>query len=170
MENTCFRDSVWLQQNMLTAETVLEYFSFSQFYDRNCNNEVLKMQTMYSTLSGIEGLLKKMCGIQYAVHYVEEPVLFVIKKYERISLEKTLVLDYYYVMHGTVYQAPTQSEVSRTRYTNILFSMFDSLESLPFQKPVQSTSTPAIIEKKKHLSSSRITGLFNTYYTEYLAK
>lgn len=170
MENTCFRDSIWLQQNLLTAETVLEYFSYSQFYDKNCNNEVLKMQTMYSTLAGIDGFLKKMCGIQYEVHYAEEPVLFVIKKYERLSPEKILVLDYYYVMHGTVYQAPTHSEVSRTRYTNILFSMLGSLQNLPFQKPSQNIPAPVRVDKKRNLSSSRIAGLFNSYYTEYLAK
>ncbi|KAI5191234.1 mediator of RNA polymerase II transcription subunit 6 [Nematocida minor] len=171
MENTCFRDPIWLQHNLLTSDSILEYFSFSQFYDKNCNNEVLKMQTMHSTLSGIDGFLKKMCGIQYSLHYAEEPSLFIIKKYERLSPEKVLMLDYFYIMHGTVYQAPTESEVSRTRYTNVLFSMFDSLKDLPFQKPVQSATSASVysrIEKKKSISTSRIAGLFNSYYMDYL--
>ncbi|KAH9386048.1 mediator of RNA polymerase II transcription subunit 6 [Nematocida major] len=170
MENTCFRDPIWLQQNMLTAETVLEYFSCSQFYDKNCNNEVLKMQTMHGPLSGADAFLKKMCGIQYAVHSSEDPALFVIKKYERTSPDNITVQDYFYVMHGTIYQAPTEREVSRTRYTNIIFSMMGSLDGLPFQKPTQSFVESHRIEKKKSTSATRKAGLFNSYYTDYLRK
>lgn len=134
MENTCFRDPAWLQYNPLTAQTVLSYFAFSQFYDRNCNNEVLKMQAAYSALASIDGLLKKMTGVQYAVHEAQEPHLFVIKKCERHAPDRESVLEYYYVIHGTVYQAPTEKEVARTRYTNIMFSLMSTLDNLPFIK------------------------------------
>lgn len=49
LEHVCFRDVSWLQINGgLRAEMVLEYFSLSQFYDRTCNNEVLKMQARFT--------------------------------------------------------------------------------------------------------------------------
>ncbi|KAI5186421.1 mediator of RNA polymerase II transcription subunit 6 [Nematocida homosporus] len=167
MENTCFRDPAWLQYNPLTSDTVLEYFSFSQFYDRNCNNEVLKMQTQHSTLATTGAFLEKMSGVQYVVHRAEEPYLFIIKKCYRHTPEKTVTLDYYYVMNGTVYQAPTEKEVSRTRQTNILFSMMETLNDLPFQKPAPATVTSGSIDKKKVVTSSRLATLFSQYYTAY---
>lgn len=166
MENTCFRDPIWLQQNILNDESVLEYFSCSQFYDKNCNNEILKMQ-MITIPTEVQKYLKKMCGIQYVLEYSNE-FLFVIKKYKRISPEKLQVLNFYYIMHGTVYQAPTEQEVSKTRYTNILFSMLDSLKDIPFLKT--QNNTVLYSDKKKSRSVSRVTGLFNTYYTDFIRK
>ncbi|KAI5188413.1 mediator of RNA polymerase II transcription subunit 6 [Nematocida sp. AWRm77] len=167
MENTCFRDPVWLQHNSLTQSNVLVYFSFSQFYDRNSNNEVLRMQTINNPNIDADSFLTKMTGVQYCVHHEEAPFLFVIKKCERLSPEKLLVLDYFYVMHGTIYQAPTEKEVSRTRYTNMVFSMMSTLNDLPF-KPVQQVQKVQSVEKKKSVSSSRLAGLVNLYYTDYL--
>lgn len=167
MENTCFRDPVWLQHNPLTLENVLAYFAFSQFYDRNSNNEVLRMQTISNPGVDAESFLKKMVGVQYHVHRADEPFLFVIKKCERVSPEKLLVLDYFYLIHGTIYQAPTEKEVSRTRYTNLLFSMMGTLDDLPFRAPAPAAKVPNI-DKKKTVSSSRLVGLLNMYYTDYL--
>ncbi|KAI5171942.1 mediator of RNA polymerase II transcription subunit 6 [Nematocida sp. LUAm3] len=168
MENTCFRDPIWLMHNPLTSESVLEYFSFSQFYDRNCNNEVLKMQTKHSMLLGSEEFLKRMCGIQYSLHYAEEPYLFILKKRERFSPEKLITLEYYCIIHGTVYQTPTEREVLKTRNTNILFSMMNSLDSLPFFPPSTTTRSISSIETKKKIPSSRVLGMFNAYYTDFL--
>ncbi|OAG29891.1 mediator of RNA polymerase II transcription subunit 6 [Nematocida displodere] len=165
MENTCFRDPLWLQHNALTSETALSYFSLSQFYDRNCNNEVLKMQTMHNPLAGGGEFLQKMAGIQYVIDHAEEPQLFLIKKCERLSPEKVFVLDYYYIIHGTVYQAPTEKEVSRTRYTNILFSMMATLNTLPLEK-TPNPSPSGGVAGKRNTSSNRLAGLFNSYYTE----
>jgi len=33
---------------MLTAENVFDYFSYSMFYDKQSNNQVLRMQTMHT--------------------------------------------------------------------------------------------------------------------------
>ncbi|EHY65855.1 mediator of RNA polymerase II transcription subunit 6 [Nematocida ausubeli] len=164
MENTCFRDSLWLQENILTKDTVTEYFSYSQFYDKNCNNEVLKMQNIHQSAQDLETFLSKMCGVQYTITYALEPALFIIKKCERLSPEKVRVIDYFYVMNGTVYQAPTEKEVFSTRYTNILFSMFSSLENMPFLVRAPSAQT----EKRKGVSIGRMSGLFNAYAADYM--
>ncbi|KAI5181614.1 mediator of RNA polymerase II transcription subunit 6 [Nematocida sp. AWRm80] len=167
MENTCFRDPAWLQYNPLDRTSALEYFSFSHFYDQGCNNEVLKMQTVHSMVSSdTDDLLRKMVGIQYTLTHSEEPFLFVIQKSERVSTDKILVLDYYYIIHGTVYQAPTEKEVSKVRYTNLLFSLMNTLDNIPFR--AQSSQVHSVsIEEKRPISSSRIQGLFNSYYSDY---
>ncbi|KAI5165261.1 mediator of RNA polymerase II transcription subunit 6 [Nematocida sp. AWRm78] len=162
MENTCFRDSLWLQENILSKDTLMEYFSYSQFYDRNCNNEVLKMQNIHRNNDSLDIFLTKMCGIQYIITYAIEPTLFIIKKCNRISPDKINVLDYFYVMNGTIYQSPTEKEVFSTRYTNILFSMYNSLESMPFLE------TTHLQTEKKKISTGRVSGLFNAYYTDYM--
>ena len=79
-EDNCqvrFEDRAWLLANPpLRIDTVLEYFSRSQFYDKNCNNENLRMQCLDSSL------LKKMQGIEYTVlpEQCEPPRLFVVRK------------------------------------------------------------------------------------------
>jgi mediator of RNA polymerase II transcription subunit 6 len=50
LAHVCFRDVSWLQANggALGRDNALEYFAQSQFYDRTCNNEVLKMQARFT--------------------------------------------------------------------------------------------------------------------------
>lgn len=159
---------MWLQSNLLTKENVLEYFSFSQFYDRNCNNEVLKMQTKHSVISGLEKMLEKMCGTQYVVQKSEDPQLFIIKKQQRVSPEKAFVIDYYYVMNGTVYQAQIEKEIVKTRYTNILFSMLSTLKVAFHRAPAPAATTAGAADKKKASISARLPGLFNLFYTDQM--
>ncbi|CAG8589744.1 5238_t:CDS:2 [Funneliformis mosseae] len=50
-----FRDPEWLltHHEGLTLENVLEYFAESPFWDPQSNNEILKMQTKFSTLNSL---------------------------------------------------------------------------------------------------------------------
>ena len=51
LSNTSFKDVIWLQKFPLIKETILDYFALSPFYDRSCNNEVLRMQTKFSNVA-----------------------------------------------------------------------------------------------------------------------
>lgn len=48
LAHVCFKDVAWLQHFPLTDDSVLDYFAMSQFYERTCNNEVLKMQARFT--------------------------------------------------------------------------------------------------------------------------
>uniref|UniRef100_M4C4K5 Mediator of RNA polymerase II transcription subunit 6 n=1 Tax=Hyaloperonospora arabidopsidis (strain Emoy2) TaxID=559515 RepID=M4C4K5_HYAAE len=102
--NASFRDTVWLQSFPLNPQTVLHYFALSPFYDRSCNNERLKMQRL-----GLDQL-KNLRGIEYellpnAAKQLPQQ-LYVIRKQRRSSRTQVEPLAVYYVLDGTVYQAP----------------------------------------------------------------
>lgn len=102
--NASFRDTVWLQSFPLTAQTVLHYFALSPFYDRSCNNERLKMQRLALDQ------LKNMRGVEYellpnAAKQAPQQ-LFIVRKQRRSSRTQVEPLAIYYVLDGTIYQAP----------------------------------------------------------------
>lgn len=94
-----------LQANgLLTAENVLSYFATSMFYDKQSNNEVLKMQTDYAgaapvdvaaelrfvhpvwgTLPLLTDTPRRFTGVEFGVVHAEPPTFFIIHKRERIS-------------------------------------------------------------------------------------
>ncbi len=119
-----WEDKGWLQHFPLNRDTVLDYFALSQFYDRTCNNEQLKMQRGAGTgNAAIAQLLEQMSGVEYVLHEAQEVQstpessahsLYVIRKQRREG-EVITVLRMYYVLDGTVYEAPTLEAVLRTR-------------------------------------------------------
>uniref|UniRef100_A0A9L0SM51 Mediator of RNA polymerase II transcription subunit 6 n=1 Tax=Equus caballus TaxID=9796 RepID=A0A9L0SM51_HORSE len=72
-------DSSWIP--ILNSGSVLDYFSerSNPFYDRTCNNEVVKMQRL--TLEH----LNQMVGVEYILLHAQEPILFIIRKQQRQS-------------------------------------------------------------------------------------
>lgn len=95
----------------LNSTNVLEYFSdkSNTFYDRTCNNELVKMQRQ--SLDN----LKNMIGTEYILLHVKEPILYVIRKQHRHSQEDTTPLADYYIIAGRVYQAPDLASVLNSR-------------------------------------------------------
>ena len=75
-----WHDSAWIP--VLTPHNVMDYFSegSNPFYDRTCNNEVIKMQRGLSL-----DQLQSMQGVEYTLLHVQEPILYVVRKQNRHS-------------------------------------------------------------------------------------
>ncbi|KAJ3042572.1 Mediator of RNA polymerase II transcription subunit 6 [Rhizophlyctis rosea] len=106
-----FKDPEWLAMNPLTKENVLDYFARSQFYDSTSTNEYLKMQARFNALNDADLDKRKMTGVEFELSSCEhepgaEHSLFVIRKQNRFSPEKTELIAVYYVMDGAIFQAP----------------------------------------------------------------
>lgn len=118
-------DSGW---PILNPGNVLDYFSerSNPFYDRTCNNEVVKMQRL--TLDH----LKQMVGVEYTLHYAQEPILYIIRKQQRQSPNQVIPLSDYYIIAGVVYQAPDLGSVIGSRVLSAIHgiqSAFDEAMS-----------------------------------------
>ncbi|XP_063803359.1 mediator of RNA polymerase II transcription subunit 6 [Pseudophryne corroboree] len=102
-------DSSWIP--ILNNATVLDYFSerSNPFYDRTCNNEVVKMQRL--TLDH----LNQMVGVEYILLHAQEPILFIIRKQQRQSPTQAIPLADYYIIAGVIYQAPDLGSVINSR-------------------------------------------------------
>ncbi|CAG2177062.1 unnamed protein product [Oppiella nova] len=115
-------DSQWLP--VLNQHNVLEYFSerSNPFYDRTCNNEILKMQRL-----AIEQL-SKFQGIEYILLHCQEPILYVIRKQDRQTPTQATPIADYYIIAGVVYQAPDLHSLINSRILSTvhhLSSAFD---------------------------------------------
>jgi len=91
----------------LMAENVFDYFASSMFYDKQSNNQVLRMQTMHVGVpisNEAEELKWVICrrsssipcnfsrrftGVEFAVVHAQPPSLFIIHKRERLSPEES---------------------------------------------------------------------------------
>ncbi|XP_044517994.1 mediator of RNA polymerase II transcription subunit 6 isoform X1 [Gracilinanus agilis] len=106
-------DSSWIP--ILNSGSVLDYFSerSNPFYDRTCNNEVVKMQRL--TLEH----LNQMVGVEYILLHAQEPILFIIRKQQRQSSTQVIPLADYYIIAGVIYQAPDLGSVINSRVVSV---------------------------------------------------
>lgn len=116
-EDISFVDQRFLSSRGLDDSNVLEYFSTSPFYDRSCNNEILKMQTQFRGLDQ-KSKLSTMVGVFYeAADSNADKTLFVVRKaYNHGDRVETIGM--YYIMYGHVYPAPTTHSVYRCRMSD----------------------------------------------------
>ncbi|KAK9231608.1 hypothetical protein WN943_021846 [Citrus x changshan-huyou] len=112
MTGICFRDQLWLNTYPLDRNMIFDYFTLSLFYDRTCNNEQLRMRSIHPLDIS---QLSKMTGIEYMLSEVMEPHLFVIRKQKRDGPEKVTPMLTYYVLDGSIYQAPQLCNVFSAR-------------------------------------------------------
>jgi hypothetical protein len=134
LTSVTWTDKVWLTYFPLNAETALDYFSLSQFYDRACNNELVKMQRLDPAL------MSTMEGIEYSLVSPSSPNLFRITKAKRLITPQPSVtlLAVYYIINGVVYQAPSAHAVLSSRVLQSLHYMrnaFDIMQRHTIPKP-----------------------------------
>ena len=135
LTSVSWEDRSWWN-GALRRETAIDYFSCSQFYDRSCLNEQLKMQRDL-TPEAAQARLRQLPGILYRLDEArtqevpptaneEARTLYVIQKLHRDhrGLEKTL--RYYYVLNGVVHEAPTLAAVLKSRLLKLGFYLHEA--------------------------------------------
>ncbi|XP_021294158.1 mediator of RNA polymerase II transcription subunit 6 [Herrania umbratica] len=118
MTGICFRDQLWLNTYPLDRNLIFDYFALSPFYDWTCNNEQLRMHSIHPLDIS---QLSKMTGVEYMLSEVMEPNLFVIRKQKRDGPEKVTPMLAYYILDGSIYQAPQLCNVFAARVGRALY-------------------------------------------------
>jgi len=136
-----WHDSAWIPH--LNPKNILEYFcqKSNPFYDKNCNNEIARMQRLMP-----EQMLM-MTGLEYILLHVQEPILYVIRKQERIGTDSVNPLIDYYILAGVVYQAPDAYSIVQSRLLNSALNLTNAM--IEFQSIV--THSPSSGYKWKHV-------------------
>jgi len=119
-----WHDSAWIP--ILNQANVMDYFSerSNPFYDRTCNNEVLKMQKL-----GVADVqLQNMQGTEYQLLHVQEPILYVVRKQIRHSQTQVTPLSDYYIIAGVVYQAPDLGTLLNARVLTAVSHLHEGFE------------------------------------------
>ncbi|CAH0387771.1 unnamed protein product [Bemisia tabaci] len=119
-----WHDSAWI--TILNPANVLDYFSerSNPFYDRTCNNEIVKMQRLSLDQ------LTSMTGLEYILLHVQEPILYVVRKQHRHSPTQATPLADYYIIAGTVYQAPDLASVVNSRILSSVHHLQSAFEEM----------------------------------------
>jgi len=127
----------WIAANgPLTAESAFEYFTTSMFYDKQSNNQVLRMQTMHTglPLENEAEELRRFTGIEFALVHAEPP-LFIIHKRERFSKDEVRPLAAYFIVHNRIYQSPDLHSILSNRLLTTVHSLQSALDSLRNYRP-----------------------------------
>ncbi|KAI1797600.1 MED6-domain-containing protein [Ganoderma leucocontextum] len=134
----------WIQAHgPLTAENAFEYFTTSMFYDKQSNNQVLRMQTMHTGAPLVNEAeeLKRFTGIEFALVHSEAPSLFIIHKRERLSPDEVRPLAVYFVLNNRIYQSPDVYSLTSNRLLASLYSLQKSLDILRAHRPAYTPRT-----------------------------
>jgi mediator of RNA polymerase II transcription subunit 6 len=132
-----WHDSNWIPH--LNPTNILDYFSerSNPFYERTCNNEIIKMQRVDPEQ------MKNMVGLEFILLHCQEPILYVVRKQHRHSPTEVTPLADYYILAGTVYQAPDVNTVITSRIltgVHHLLSAFDEVHSYMRYHPTKGYS------------------------------
>ncbi|EPS99089.1 hypothetical protein FOMPIDRAFT_1031010 [Fomitopsis schrenkii] len=128
----------WIQANgPLTNGNVFDYFATSMFYDKQSNNQVLRMQTMHTgvPLENETEELRRFTGIEFAVVHSQPPGLFIIHKRERLSPDEVRPLVAYFIMNNRIYQSPDVYSLVSNRLLTSLQALQTSLDILRSHRP-----------------------------------
>ncbi|XP_025833756.1 mediator of RNA polymerase II transcription subunit 6 [Agrilus planipennis] len=119
---TSWHDSAWIP--ILNTGNVMDYFSerSNPFFDRTCNNEIVKMQRLNPDQ------LQNMTGLEYVLLHVQEPILYVIRKQHRHSPTQVVPFADYYIIAGIIYQAPDLATVLNSRLLSAVHHLQSAFE------------------------------------------
>ncbi|KAJ3172271.1 Mediator of RNA polymerase II transcription subunit 6 [Geranomyces variabilis] len=117
-----WKDTAFIQQHGLNEHSIMPYFALSQFYDRSSLNEQIAMQARFNQLEAATLDKRQMTGIDYELAFASlaPPSLFIITKSMRRSPTHTDLLGAYYIIEGTIYQAPDCNALVSNRVLNSL--------------------------------------------------
>ncbi|KAK9842233.1 hypothetical protein WJX81_001909 [Elliptochloris bilobata] len=125
LSGVCWRDDQWLQFFPLNRLSALDYFALSPFYDRTCNNEQAKLQgldpTKVATLPP---------GIEYELQEVQEPHLFVVCRQLRTTPKAATRQQFFYILDGSVYQAPSLHAAMASRVSRCLYNVRQAFQTM----------------------------------------
>nr|KYP54113.1 Mediator of RNA polymerase II transcription subunit 6 [Cajanus cajan] len=126
MTGICFRDQLWLNSFILANPNSL-----------------------------LHSLFRKMTGTEYVLSEVMEPHLFVIRKQKRDSPDKVTPMLAYYVLDGSIYQAPQLCNVFAARIGRALYyiqkaftTAASKLEKIGYAGSADSENETALPESK----------------------
>ncbi|KAL7992372.1 hypothetical protein Chor_016628 [Crotalus horridus] len=124
-------DSSWIP--ILNSGSVLDYFSerSNPFYDRTCNNEMVKMQRLtldHLKFSSVLLSFSQMVGVEYILLHAQEPILFIIRKQQRQNPTQVIPLADYYIIAGVIYQAPDLGSVVNSRVLTAVHGIQSAFE------------------------------------------
>ncbi|KDR84834.1 hypothetical protein GALMADRAFT_217909 [Galerina marginata CBS 339.88] len=157
----------WIQANgPLTSENVFDYFATSMFYDKQSNNQVLRMQTMHTgvPVKDEAAELRRFTGVEFAVVHAQPPSFFVIQKRERLSPDEVRPLAAYFVMNNRIYQSPDVYTVLSNRLLTSVSALQSSIDILRKHRPDYTPRTgfvwpitdPSVLETHKKRDSEAI--------------
>lgn len=117
-----WNDPAWT--GLLNEHNVMDYFMerTNPFYDRQCNNEVLRMQR------ASQDQLGGMVGTEYQLLFVQPNILFVVRKQHRASPTHVTPIADYYIINGHIYQAPDLSNVLSSRLLTAVTNLQSAFE------------------------------------------
>ncbi|ULT90460.1 hypothetical protein L3Y34_008654 [Caenorhabditis briggsae] len=113
-----FRNPQW-PANFINRDNVLDYFcnQGNVFYEMNSCNQQIKMQNI--TNRSVDECLRNMQGIQYVLWY-SQPPLYIVCKQRRNNATNVSPIAYYYVINGSVHQAPDMHTLVQSRLLGAL--------------------------------------------------
>jgi mediator of RNA polymerase II transcription subunit 6 len=151
-EDLYFVDPRFLSAGVLDSSNAMEYFSASPFYDKSCNNEILRMQTQFRALD-LKSKLSQMVGVFYElIHSNSEQTLFIIRKAHNHGDSRSDTLGIYYIIHGHVYAAPTNHSLYRTRLCEamwVLSSFVDRMHEKRRKAGLFDAGRPKPVERRE---------------------
>ena len=104
MDSQSFRHDAWLESYPLTEATVLDYFAWSPWYDKDCVNEQLKALGLPADAAAAQHLAGAEFALRRTGH--ERAGLFVIEKRVRAPGTAPVPAAVFAVVEGTVYPCP----------------------------------------------------------------